>query len=364
MPASGPARPAIRGASMDGMLSELARNRFAAFRSHIESTDPRGRWLVLTHDNPDPDALTAATILAKVLRSGFQRRATAAYRGIIGRAENQEMVRSLRMQFTPAREVKLEDYRYVALVDCQPATGNSPVPHDLTPEVVVDHHPHRKRTSASPFHDLRNDYAAAATIVAEYLLAAGIPATRREATAIVYAIRSETLDFSRGADEADRLIHDHFNARALPRLLGRIQNPRLPLNYFETLREALANLRGVDTLVMSRLGAVPQPDIVPEIADLLLRMEGRTWSLCSGLYEDRVYCSIRTTNTRADASRVMRRLVGRRGRGGGHGMIAGGWLPVARGGAEAVPRQQDRLEARLATMLRKDPDRIAPIANR
>ena len=210
---------------MKGMLSELARNRFAAFRSHIESTDPRGRWLILTHDNPDPDALTAATVLAKVLRSGFQRRVTAAYRGIIGRAENQEMVRSLGMQFSQARRLKLESYRYVALVDCQPATGNSPVPDDLAPEVVIDHHPRRPRTSASAFHDLRNDYAASATIVAEYLLAAGIPATRREATAIVYAIRSETLDFSRGADEADRLIHDHFNARALPRLLAGFRTP-------------------------------------------------------------------------------------------------------------------------------------------
>ena len=111
---------------MNGMLSELARKRFAAFRSHIGSTDPRGRWLILTHDNPDPDALTAATILAKVLRSGFQRRVTAAYRGIIGRAENQEMVRSLGMQFSQARRIKLESYRFVALVDCQPATGNSP----------------------------------------------------------------------------------------------------------------------------------------------------------------------------------------------------------------------------------------------
>ena len=347
---------------MIGMLSELAQKRFAAFRNHMEATDPQGRWLVLTHDNPDPDALTAATILAKVLRSGFRRRVTTAYRGIIGRAENQEMVRSLGMEFSQARRLKRESYRYVALVDCQPATGNNPLPDDLAAEVVIDHHPRRRRTLASAFHDLREDYAASATIVAEYLLAAGIPATRREATAIVYAIRSETLDFSRGADEADKRIHDHFSARALPRLLGRIQNPRLPLNYFETLREALANLRGVDTLIMSRLGTVPQPDIVPEIADLLLRMEGRTWSLCSGLYDDRVYCSIRTTNARADASRIMRRLVGRRGRGGGHGMIAGGWIPLARGGKGAVPRQQNRLETRLATILRKDPNRIAPIS--
>lgn len=346
---------------MKTMLSELARSRFAAFREYIGSTDPRARWLVLTHNNPDPDALAAAAALAKVLRSGFRRRATPAYGGIIGRAENQEMVRSLDLDFSQARRLKLAHYRYVALVDCQPATGNSPLPAERMPEVVVDHHPLRPGTAATPFHDIRTDYAAAATIAAEYLLAAGVPVTRREATAIVYAIRSETLDFCRGSSAADRAIHDHFNAQALPRLLGRIQNPRLPLDYFETLREALDNLYGVDTLILSRLGPVAQPDIVPEIADLLLRLEGCTWSMCSGLHEDRLYCSIRTTNTRADASRIMRRLVGRKGRGGGHGMIAGGWIPRAEGGADAVRRQQDRLAARLAGLLRKDPNRIGPI---
>lgn len=347
---------------MNGMLSELAQSRFAAFREHIENTDPRARWLVLTHNNPDPDALAAATILTKVLRSGFRRQATAAYRGIIGRAENQEMVRSLGLQLNQARRLKLDTYRYVALVDCQPATGNSPLPAERLPEVVIDHHPARPSTAATPFHDIRTDYAAAATIVAEYLLAAGVPATRREATAIVYAIRSETLDFCRGFSAADRAIHDHFNAQALPQLLGRIQNPRLPLDYFQTLREALDNLYGVDSLILSRLGPVAQPDIVPEIADLLLRLEGCTWSMCSGLHEDRLYCSIRTTNSRADASRIMRRLVGRDGRGGGHGTIAGGWIPKAKGGEDAVRRQQDRLAVRLAGLLRKDPSRIVPIA--
>ncbi|MDE2922673.1 MAG: DHH family phosphoesterase [Acidobacteriota bacterium] len=347
---------------MNGMLSDLAQNHFAAFREHIENTDPRSRWLVLTHNNPDPDALAAAAILTKVLRSGFRRRVTAAYRGIIGRAENQEMVRSLDLDFSRARRLKLASYPYVALVDCQPATGNSPLPAERMPEVVIDHHPARPSTAATPFHDIRTDYAAAATIAAEYLLASGVPATRREATAIVYAIRSETLDFCRGSSAADRAIHDHFNAQALPRLLGRIQNPRLPLDYFQTLREALDNLYGVDSLILSRLGPVAQPDIVPEIADLLLRLEGCTWSMCSGLHEGRLYCSIRTTNSRANASRIMRRLVGRDGRGGGHGMIAGGWIPEAKGGEDAVRRQQDRLAVRLAGLLRKDPSRIVQIS--
>jgi len=116
----------------------------------------------------------------------------------------------------------------------------------------------------------------------------------------------------------------------------------------------------VDTLVVSHLGKVEQPDIVPEIADLLLRLDGKTWSLCTGLYEERIYLSIRTTNPRADAGHLMRRLIGRRGKGGGHSMIAGGWVELKQNSAPEV--QQKALGERLAKLLRKKPEKLLPIA--
>ncbi len=98
---------------------------------------------------------------------------------------------------------------------------------------------------------------------------------------------------------------------------------------------------------------------MPEIADLLLRLEGKTWSLCTGRFDDRIYLSVRTTNPRADAGNIMRKLVGSKGRGGGHGMTAGGWVSV---GARVDPAiQQRRLAERLAGYLRKDPDKLAPL---
>src|SRR4029079_14362511 len=125
-------------------------------------------------------------------------------------------------------------------------------------------------------------------------------------------------------------IHDLFFPQANHRLLARIQSSRLPLTYFSNLHDALENLESVESLIVSHLGVVEQPDIVPEIADLLLRMEGKTWSLSTGRFGDRVYLSIRTTNPRADAGMLMRRLWGRRGKGGGHGRTAGGWIDVGK----------------------------------
>jgi hypothetical protein len=90
--------------------------------------------------------------------------------------------------------------------------------------------------------------------------------------------------------------------------------------------------------------AIDQPDIVPEIADLLLRMEGKTWSLCTGVDGDRLYLSIRTTNPRAEAGNLMRRLIGKAGRGGGHGTMAGGYV--------MLDKRHQRLAARTAAAKR------------
>lgn len=344
------------------MITETTRDCYAALTDLVRRVGQGGRWLVLTHDNPDPDALASAQLLARILRQAFRQRVTVAYGGIIGRAENRELVKSLRLPFSHVRHLSFKKYQHFALVDTQPRSGNNQLPSRVVPDVVIDHHPVRANTQTGPFHDVRPKYGATATILAEYLLAADLQPTHALATALVYAIRSETLDFAREHAGPDKAIHDLFFPQANHRLLARIQSPRLPLAYFSNLHDALENLESVESLVVSHLGPVEQPDIVPEIADLLLRMEGKTWSLATGYYQNRLYLSIRTTNTRADAGSLMNRIVGRRGKGGGHGMIAGGWIDASKVTGPTERRElQKRLGARLARELKKKPERFGKI---
>lgn len=338
-------------------LPPTAEERFAALAAHVRSLSDGGRWLVLTHDHPDPDALASAVTLTRVLRGALGRRATAAYGGMIGRAENREMVRTLGLRLSHVRSLPMKRFRHFALVDTQPETGNNQLPPGVVPDVVLDHHPRRQRTRSVPLQDVRPEYGATATLAAEYLLASGLAISANEATALVYAIRTETRDFGREASSPDKRVHDLLLPRVRKDALARIQHPRLPLSYFALLQRALERLAGVDNLVLSHLGPVPQPDIVPELADLLVRIEGKTWSLCTGSHGERLYLSLRTSNPRADAGRLMRQLVGRQGRGGGHGTMAGGWVPLA---ADAE-RQLQRLQERLAHALRRDPQRIEPL---
>ncbi|MFL6193551.1 MAG: DHH family phosphoesterase, partial [Thermoanaerobaculia bacterium] len=343
------------------MITDATQDRYAAL-SELVRRDSKGRWLILTHDNPDPDALASAQLLARVLRQSLKQKVTVAYGGIIGRAENRELVRSLKLPFSHIRHINLKKYQHFALVDTQPRSGNNQLPSRVVPDIVIDHHPVRPNTLTGPFHDVRPKYGATATIVAEYMQAAGVQPTHALATALIYAIRSETLDFAREHAGPDKSIHDFYFPQANHRLLARIQSPRLPLAYFGDLHAALENLEAVDSLILSHLGAVEQPDIVPEIADLLLRLEGKTWSLVTGYFGDRLYLSIRTTNTRADAGGLMHRLIGRRGKGGGHGMIAGGWIDASKVTADADRRDlQKKLGTRLARELKKNPEKIGRV---
>lgn len=343
---------------------ERTRKRYGAFAELVRSPERSGRWLVLTHDNPDPDAIVSAAILGRILRNGFQQKVTLAYAGIVGRAENRELLKVLGVKLSHLRHLNLKVYRRFALVDAQPFSGNSQLPEGTVPDMVFDHHPVRQPFEEVPHADIREDYGATATILAEYLDISGLPFPKSLATAVVYAIRSETQEFGREYTKADKAAYDRLLPDTDRRALARIQNARLPVSYFKNLHEALENLETVDTLVVSHLSEVDQPDIVPEIADLLLRMEGKTWSLSTGRFGDRIYLSIRTTNPRADAGAVMRRLLGRRGKGGGHGMVAGGWFPLERppAGTGGDPMAlQKVLARRLARALRKSVDKLAPL---
>jgi nanoRNase/pAp phosphatase (c-di-AMP/oligoRNAs hydrolase) len=343
------------------MITESTHRRLEDLSQYLGRRDSAGRWLVLTHDNPDPDSIAAAAALSKLLRRRFKRRVTTAYGGLIGRAENQEMVRVLGIKLSHLKHLNWDHYKHFALVDTQPRTGNNQLPENIVPDLVFDHHPVRQASRKSAFVDIRVEYGATATILAEYLLASELEINKLNATALIYAIRSETQDFGREYSAIDKTIYDFLHPLADIRALSRIQNPRLPLSYYRILHQGLKRLESVGTLVISHAGTVEQPDIVPEIADLMLRLQGKTWSMCTGVFADRLYLSIRTTNSRADAGRLMRRLLGRRGKGGGHGMMAGGWIPLERAGSNGLESLQNSLAARLAKFLKKNPDRLAPL---
>ena len=286
------------------------------------------RLIVLTHDNPDPDSVSSAVTLAYIVKNKFKVPSFVRYGGIVGRAENRAMIRVLGLRVTPLSEADFKPGVDFALVDMQPGTGNSSFPRKRKPVIVIDHHSLRKTTKAD-FIDVRANYGATATILTEYLLESGLEIPSQIATALSYGISSETQDLGREAGEKDIQAYLALFPKSNKKLLASIEHPRLSREYFITLNRALHHSFVYKNAVATSLGEISNPDFVAFIADFMLRCERISWSLCLGRYKDKIIASIRTTNTKGEAGRFLRRLIGKKGTAGGHGMIAGGQIACA-----------------------------------
>src|SRR5437660_12877019 len=75
-------------------------------RKLLQVAKEHHRALILTHDNPDPDAVASACGLAYLLGQCAGLSTTAAYGGIIGRAENKAILRVLHLPIQPAAPVQ------------------------------------------------------------------------------------------------------------------------------------------------------------------------------------------------------------------------------------------------------------------
>lgn len=331
------------------------------FQKMGEALKSTKRLIVLTHDNPDPDSVSSAVALAYIVKNKFNIPSAVRYGGIVGRAENRAMIRVLNLRISPLSEKDLKPGVDFALVDMQPKTGNSSFPKNRKPVIIVDHHPLRKTTKAD-FIDIRTGYGATATILTEYLIESGLEISSAIATALSYGISSETQDLGREASEQDIQAYLALFPKSNKKLLASIEHPKLPREYFIYLNRALHHSSLYKNAVTTTLGEIENPDFVAFIADFMLRIERVNWSMCLGRYKDKIIVSIRTTNQKGEAGRFLRRLLGKRGTAGGHGMIAGGQVPCQSMEHEKCTQIEEELvQAFLKKLGYKDAGQMTPL---
>ncbi len=317
----------------------------------VEVLESGRRLLVLAHDNPDPDSLASALALQRIAieRAGIE--AFLAHGGVVGRGENRQMLETLKIPVLPAKEVDFSQYDLFALVDTQPMTGNNSLLPEIVPDVVIDHHPIRPQTRAVRFHDVRRFYGATTTIMSEYLFCSQVPIDTQLATALFYGIKSETQSLGREASQADKRVYMKLFPLIDSDCLWRIEHSNLAPRYFNMLAGAIHGTRVHGELVIADLGDLGVPEMVPEFADLIMRLRGIRWAFCFGMYKGDIYLSLRTSRRDSDAGEIIQRIVGVHGRAGGHGMIAGGKIPWASFQQQGRRHQEELLRKKVLELL-------------
>jgi nanoRNase/pAp phosphatase (c-di-AMP/oligoRNAs hydrolase) len=318
--------------------------RATALRDLLRS---RKRLLVLTHNNPDPDSLGGAVGLQEFARLSAGIPSTVAITGKILRAENQAMVRELGIEMVQLETVDLATFDCVALVDTQPGFGHTIVPPGLTVDIVIDHHVCADAAIGPgdvPFFDVRPEVGATSSIVAGHLLDAGLQPSPDAATAMAYGIRTDTADLSRNVSELDQRVSEFLSSRIDRKKLASITNPRLPLAYFQALKQAFEKARMYPGLTLCSLGRTASAEMIAEVADMLLRMEGVRAVFCGGQVGNSYYVSVRT-EAGMDAWTLIRAgFEGEAGSCGGHGSVAGGSVQLEAIDMRSVRRLERRLE--------------------
>jgi nanoRNase/pAp phosphatase (c-di-AMP/oligoRNAs hydrolase) len=274
--------------------------------------------------------------------------------GIISRAENRAMVELLDIDLAPIEKINGEAGEAVVMVDSQPNTGR----HNLDPCIplyaVIDHHDTPGDVRGVPFVDVRQTVGATCSVVVSYLTEQGVPIPPRLATGLVYGIETELGGYPREASELDEGALIYLYPLADKDLLARIRNARLPQSYFGCLVQALQSSFIYDRLIISWINELPQPELAAEVADFLMRFEEIDWALAAGVYEDKLILSVRSSAPDAHAGDMLRKVVGARGRAGGHDRRAGGTVYLTSTAASHVEEIRADLRRRLLKALKID----------
>ncbi|RLA86125.1 MAG: phosphoesterase [Deltaproteobacteria bacterium] len=330
--------------------SEIA-DRLSRLRELVSG---KRKILILTHLNPDPDALASAYGLRYLFKK-WGINSVIAYEGVIGRPENRAMMRRLRIPLCSVKILEPRNFSVIAVVDAQPPSTNIPLSPNLLPTIVIDHHPIGKKSLLKriPFVDIRPGYGSTSTIVASYILEAGIDLTPMVATALFYGIKSDTRDLGPSATPEDLRVANLLYPKVSLKVLSEIENPKLPREYFRILKEGIQNsVYFPPGLLVSDLGLLAYVDMVSVVADMLLRAEGIRWVLSMGEWKGTVFFSIRTVNGRRhNADKLARRLIrGISGGGaGGHEAMAGGKVELSN--PDSGPEVRKRIKMRFVKEL-------------
>jgi nanoRNase/pAp phosphatase (c-di-AMP/oligoRNAs hydrolase) len=300
----------------------LTRARVQQYQRYFADAD---RVLILLHNEPDPDALAAGLALRNVLRRTRTTAIIGALQGVT-RPENIRMADLLDIQVETLKPDEFAGFDRIATVDVQPHYF-----HGLLPRVdlVIDHHPEQPGYTAV-FKDIRSDYGSTCTILTEHLRAVDVNISERTATAMLYAIKSDTLFFARQTNRVDLEAFSYLYPLADAALIRKMEGAEITLERLEHVTRALATSRLRNRVFSAFLGETSREDFIPYTADFLLQVENVKWTMVSGIVGGQFVLSVRNLGYTRNAGEFVKATFGDIGSAGGHRAMAKAVVPWER----------------------------------
>jgi nanoRNase/pAp phosphatase (c-di-AMP/oligoRNAs hydrolase) len=282
---------------------------------------------ILIYGSPDPDAVASAMALREILdqTKPLARCVFVATEPVI-RHQNAEFIREMKVEIQMLDKVDLSEFRLIALVDGQPTFFGDKL-DGVRPQIVIDHHPCKTVWHAS-LADVRPGYGALSTIMTEYLLAARARVSKRLYTALLYGIKSDTVNFERDVSLEDVGAYYLTFSRANRELIRRIELNQIPEKFLKYFDYAYRHKRRYRDRVIIFLGTVESPDACVQVADFFLHVINIFYVITAGIVKDRLIIIFRGDGYRRDCGAIARKSFGMFGTAGGHRSAARVEIPL------------------------------------
>lgn len=281
---------------------------------------------IQTHNFPDPDAIASAFALQMLL----ERRnisSTICYKGKIDRYSTMKMIEALRINVVNVDDIAdMTSDDEVILVDSQ--KGNANVLDVAGDEVIcIDHHPTFESVSYK-FSDIRPEVGACASILAQYYFeneTAKMP--MRLATALVYGIRVDTANLSRGVSKLDLDMLYRLYDLCDKNLVNSLENNTIHCDELQAYASAINSIKLYDDICFANAGDGCSETLIAAVSDFMLALIEVRFSVVYSVRENGIKFSVRNEIPELDAGKITNMALSGFGNGGGHQVMAGGFVP-------------------------------------
>ena len=264
----------------------------------IDATE--SKLAILAHDNPGPDSIASAVALRAIAEArGIE--ADILYDGEIGHQEDRAFVNLIGVELLARDKVDFESYDTLALVD---HAGSMEREIERSVDVSIDHNEPDADYEAS-FSDVRSNVSSTSTILTKYVQEFDLGLDDTVATALLYGIRAETLDFKRDTTPADLTAASYLYPFADHDTLEQVESPSMSPETLDVLAEAIRNREVRGSHLVSNAGFIHDRDALSQAAQHLLNLEGVTTTAVFAIDDERITLSARSKDIRLNIRNVL-----------------------------------------------------------
>jgi nanoRNase/pAp phosphatase (c-di-AMP/oligoRNAs hydrolase)/uncharacterized UPF0146 family protein len=285
-------------------------------RQLAEIIEEGDRMAILTHDNPEPDSIASATAL-QAIAEAFGVEADIVYSGDVGHQENRAFVNLLGIDLLARDDAPpLSEYGTVAAVDLAKSAEDG---FDFGAEIdIYLDHLEAELPFDARFVDVRTNVSSTSTILTKYLQEFDQSPSEAVATALLYGIRAETLDFKRDTTPADLTAAAYLHPFANHDTLEQVESPSMSPETLDVLAEAIQNREVQGSHLFSTAGFIRDREALAQAAQHLLNLEGITTTAVLGIADEKIFLAARSKDIRLNIGNVLDEAFSEMGDAAGH----------------------------------------------